>query len=586
MSNLKYTIYFIAFKKYINWLCTNLIFTCVCVILTLPSFAQTPNPQGNPNQDRFPQPATSPEPLPPASQPPVQTQPTPTPTPETQPTESSPTIKVEKINVTGSTVFPPERFQPIIQPVEKREVTVEELRKVADAITQLYLDQGYITSRAILVDQTINNGVVEIRVIEGRIEKIEVQGTRRLNPEYVRSRVALGAGKPVLTSALEDQLRLLRADPLFSNVEASLRAGSGVGQSILIVRVTEAQPFNAALTVDNYSPPSIGSERLGVNASYRNLSGLGDEFDAAYYLTTRGGANVFDFNYRLPLNPMNGTLQLRTSFNDTNVVEEPFAAFDISGESQLYEISFRQPLIRTPREEFALSLGFAVQNGQTFTFAGPTPFGFGPDEEGNSRTRVIKFGQDYVVRDLNGAWALRSLFSFGFDIFDATSNPDPIPDGQFFSWLAQAQRVQRLGTDSILVAQAELQLTPNALLPAQQFVVGGGQSVRGYRQNVRAGDNGVRFTVENRLTIQRDASGNSTLQVAPFFDMAYVWNVDDNPNTLQRQKFIAGIGLGILFQPLPQLDIKLDYGYPLIDLDDRGRNAQDDGFYFSVGYRL
>ncbi|BBD60376.1 polypeptide-transport-associated domain-containing protein [Nostoc sp. HK-01] len=584
MSNLQSAIYFGLFKKYIHWLSTSLIFSCACVILTLPSFAQAPNPEGNPNQDRFPQPGTTPEPLPPESQPPVR--PTPTPTPETQPTEASQTIKVEKINVTGSTVFRPERFKTITQTVEGREVTVEELRKAADAITQIYLDQGYITSRAIVVDQTVNNGVVEIRVIEGRIEKIEVQGTRRLNPEYVRSRVALGAGKPLLTSALEDQLRLLRADPLFSNVEASLRAGSGVGQSILIVRVTEAQPFNAALTVDNYSPPSIGSERLGVNASYRNLSGLGDEFSAAYYLTTRGGANVFDFNYRLPLNPMDGTLQLRTSFNDTNVVEEPFAAFDISGESQLYEISFRQPLIRTPREEFALSLGFAVQNGQTFTFAGPTPFGFGPDDEGNSRTRVIKFGQDYVVRDINGAWALRSLFSFGLGIFDATSNPSPIPDGQFFSWLAQAQRVQRLSTDNILVAQAELQLTPNALLPAQQFVVGGGQSVRGYRQNVRAGDNGVRLTIEDRLTVQRDASGNSTLQIAPFFDMAYIWNVDDNPNTLQRQKFIAGIGLGVLFQPIPQLDIKLDYGYPLIDLDDRGRNAQDDGFYFSVGYRL
>ncbi|MBE9006207.1 ShlB/FhaC/HecB family hemolysin secretion/activation protein [Fortiea sp. LEGE XX443] len=582
MPNLQSPIHFVSLIKYIYWLSTSLIFSFG--LLTFPSLAQAPNPEGNPNQDRFTQPGTTPEPLPPESQPPIQ--PTPTLTPETPTTEGSQTIRVDKINITGSTVFRPERFQSIVQPVEGRDVTVEELRKTADAITQIYLDQGYITSRAIVVDQTVSNGVVEIRVIEGTIEKIEIQGTKRLNPEYVRSRVALGAGKPLLTSALEDQLRLLRVDPLFSNVEASLRAGSGVGQSILVVRVTEAQPFNAALTVDNYSPPSIGSERLGVNASYRNLSGLGDEFTASYYLTTQGGANIFDFNYRLPVNPMNGTLQLRTSFNNTDVVQEPFASFDISGESQLYEISFRQPLIRTPREEFALSLGFTAQNGQTFTFAGPTPFGFGPDDEGNSRTRVIKFGQDYVVRDLNGAWALRSLFSFGIGVFDATSNPEPIPDGEFFSWLAQVQRVQRLGTDNLLVAQAELQLTPNALLPSQQFIVGGGQSVRGYRQNVRAGDNGVRFTIEDRLTVQRDASGNSTLQIAPFFDMAYVWNVDDNPNTLQRQRFIAGIGLGILFQPIPQLDIKLDYGYPLIDLDDRGRNAQDDGFYFSVGYRL
>ncbi|MBD2438002.1 ShlB/FhaC/HecB family hemolysin secretion/activation protein [Nostoc sp. FACHB-110] len=574
----------ISLQKSIKLLSTSLVFSFAWVIFTWPSLAQAPNPAGDANQNRFPQPNTTPTPLPPQSEPSIQ--PTPTPTPETPTTESSQTIRVEKINVIGSTIFNADTFKSITQPVEGREVTIEELRKVADAITQLYLDKGYITSRAILVDQTVNNGVVEIRAIEGGVEKIEVEGTKRLNPEYVRSRIALGSSKPLLTSALEDQLRLLRADPLFSNVEASLRAGSGVGKSILVVRVTEAQQFNAFFSVDNYSPPSIGSERLGVNASYRNLTGNGDELTAAYYRTTQGGANVYDFNYRLPLNPMNGTLQLRASLNDTNVVQEPFKSLDISGESELYEVSFRQPLIRTPREELALSLGFAVQNGQTFTFAGPTPFGFGPDDDGNSRTRVIKFGQDYVVRDLNGAWALRSLFSFGIGIFDATSNPSPIPDGRFFSWLAQAQRVQRLSTDNILIAQAELQITPNGLLPSQQFVVGGGQSVRGYRQNVRAGDNGVRFSLEDRLTVERDASGNATLQVAPFFDMAYVWNVDDNPNTLQRQKFLAGLGLGILFQPLPQLDVRLDYGLPLVDLDDRGKNAQDDGFYFNVNYRL
>ncbi|MBD2447588.1 ShlB/FhaC/HecB family hemolysin secretion/activation protein [Nostoc sp. FACHB-152] len=584
MPNLQYLNYIISLLKTIRWLTASLIFNCVCVLLTQPSLAQAPNPAGNPNQDRFPQPGTIPEPLLPQSEPPIQ--PAPTPTPEIPTSESSQTIRVEKIIVIGSTVFTAEKFKQITQPAEGRNVTIEELRKIADAITQLYLDIGYITSRAILVDQTVNNGVVEIRIIEGIVEKIEVQGTKRLNPEYVRSRLALGTGKPLLTSALEDQLRLLRADPLLSNVEASLRAGSGVGRSILIVRVTEAQNFNAFLGVDNYSPPSIGSERLGVNASYRNLSGNGDEIAASYYRTTQGGADIFDFNYLVPLNPMNGTLQLRTSFNNTNVVQEPFKSLDISGESQLYEISFRQPLLRTPREEFALSLGFTAQNGQTFTFAGATPFGFGPDEEGNSRTRVIKFGQDYVRRDVNGAWALRSLLSFGLGIFDATINSDPIPDGRFFSWLAQVQRVQSLSTDNILIAQAELQLTPNGLLPSQQFVVGGGQSVRGYRQNVRAGDNGVRFSLEDRLTVQRDVAGNATLQVAPFFDMAYIWNVDDNPNTLQRQKFIAGLGLGVLYQPLPQLDIRLDYGVPLVDLDDRGRNAQDDGFYFSVGYRL
>jgi hemolysin activation/secretion protein len=162
--------------------------------------------------------------------------------------------------------------------------------------------------------------------------------------------------------------------------------------------------------------------------------------------------------------------------------------FGFRANQDLYEINYRQPLVRSPREEFALSLGFTYQDGQTFLFDRlPTPFGIGPDENGVSRTSVIKFSQDYVKRDPQGAWFVRSQFNFGTGLFDATINNGPIPDGRFFSWLAQGQRVQRLNDDNLLLIQADLQLTPDSLLPSQQFVIGGGQSVRGYRQNIRSG---------------------------------------------------------------------------------------------------
>jgi hemolysin activation/secretion protein len=475
-------------------------------------------------------------------------------------------------------------LNPIVQPFEGRALTLEQLREVADAITQLYLNQGYITSRAILVDQEISNGIVEIRVLEGSLQEIQIEGTRRLNANYVRSRVQLGAKTPLNTAQLEDQLRLLRADPLFENVEASLRAGSRVGQSILIVRVVEANPFEGNVGIDNYSPPSVGSERLGLNLLYRNLTGNGDAIATSYYHTTRSGADNLDVTYRLPVNAMNGAVQLRGSFNWNKVVESDFSFFDIQGESQLYEISFQQPLVRTPREEFSLSLGFSYQNSKAL--AGPFPISPGANSEGFTTTSVIKFGQDYVRRDVRGAWSLRSLFSFGIDAFGATTNPSPEPDGRFVSWLGQVQRVQVLNENNFLIVGTDIQLTPDTLLPSQQFVIGGGQSLRGYRQNIRAGDNGVRFSVEDRITLQRDESGAAIFQLAPFFDAGVVWNVSDNPNPLPSQDFLAGLGLGLIWEPVPRLNVRLDYGYPLIDLSDRGNNAQDEGFYFSVRYQF
>ncbi|MGJ3250612.1 MAG: ShlB/FhaC/HecB family hemolysin secretion/activation protein [Elainellaceae cyanobacterium] len=562
-----------------------------------PTLAQQPDP----NDERFLQP--TPEPFPPEStddrvlpdepseesdlSSPESDQPESDPSDPDQPEdEPAATLSVTRIDVVGSTVFDEDDFAPITEPLEGQTVTLDELQQAADAITQLYLNNGYLTSRALLVDQVVDDGIVRIQVIEGRLAEIQVDGNQRLNDGYIRRRIELGSKVPLRTDQLEDQLRLLRADPLLENVEASLRAGDRIGESILIVRVTEADPIVGEVRVDNYSPPSVGSERTGLDLGYQNLTGIGDFIGFSYDRTTPGGADIAQFTYRAPVNPMNGTLQLHTIIDRNEVIQEPVSEFDIEGESERYEISFRQPLIRSPREEFALSAGFGYRDGQTFLFGEPFGFGIGPDEDGISRTSVFRFGQDYVRRDVQGAWALRSQFSVGVDLFNATTNDDPVPDGRFLSWLGQAQRVQRIGTSNILIVQLDVQLTPDSLLPSEQFVIGGGQSLRGYRQNVRAGDNGVRFSIENRITLARNEAGESKFQLAPFFDMGAVWNTSNNPNELPEQNFLAGLGVGVLWEPIPNLDVRLDFAVPFINLDDRGENIQDDGIYFSVKYRL
>lgn len=369
-----------------------------------------------------------------------------------------------------------------------------------------------------------------------------------------------------------------------SDVEATLRPGTNLGESILTVKVKEAPAFNLFFGVDNYSTPAVGSERFGGGVNYRNVTGTGDQFSASYYRSTTGGSNSFDFNYQVPINPKNGTIRFRYAPSDSKIEASQSVPFDITSDSELYEISYRQPLTRTLREEFALYLAFTLQNGQTFLGSTPTPFGQGPDSQGNSRTRIVKFGQDYIKRDLQGAWALRSQFNLGLDVFDATVNSDSRPDGRFFSWFGQIQRVQRLSKNNFLIAQAELQLTPDSLLSNQQFFLGGGQSLRGYRQNARSGDNGFRVSVEDRITISEGKDGTSSLQLAPFIEMGAVWNSDNNPNELSDQTFLSAAGLGLIIQPTSNTFIRVDYAVPFIKLDDKGTNAQDEGLFFSLGY--
>ncbi|NEP18958.1 MAG: ShlB/FhaC/HecB family hemolysin secretion/activation protein [Leptolyngbya sp. SIO4C1] len=526
--------------------------------------------------DRFP-PAAPEEPAPlPAEQPvlPAPAEPEldpPAPTPE-----AAPRVEITEIQVLGSTVFEPSDFDPVLAPYEGRALTLEELRQAADAVTQLYLNEGYITSRAILGNQTITDGVVQLQVIEGRLADIQVEGANRL-ANYVRDRVQLGADTPLSQIDLENQLRLLRVDPLIDNIEASLRAGEGLGESILIVRVEPADPIEARLILDTNSPPSVGTVRMGADITYRNPIGLGDRLSASAYRATTGGSELYELSYQVPINAMNGTITARVLPSYFEIIDPAdIAALDVRGSADIYEVSFRQPLVRTPREEFALSLGFRHRSGETLLS------GITIDE---SRTSLVQFGQDYVRRDVAGAWALRSQFNIGTELFDATDRPSPQADGQFMSWLGQVQRVQVLSEDNILILQGDLQLATDSLLGSDQFVVGGGQSVRGYSQNARFGDNGFRLSAEDRITVERDQAGTPIVQLAPFLDMAAVWN-NRSETEANKENFLLGTGVGLLYRPIDQLNIRFDVGVPLVELDERGDSPQDVFMYLNLDYAL
>ena len=172
----------------------------------------------------------------------------------------------------------------------------------------------------------------------------------------------------------------------------------------------------------------------------------------------------------------------------------------------------------------------------------------------------------------------------GTRLLGATIAPEPLPDGDFFSWQGQVQRAQVLNPDALLLFQAEAQFSPDALLGSEQFFVGGAQSVRGYSQNARFGDNGLRLSAEYRSILARRDSGEPWLQISPFLELGYVWfNGDRFPN----QNFLLGTGAGLLINPLPNLDARLDFGIPIVKLnefvsdDPRGVRV-----YLNVNYRL
>lgn len=483
---------------------------------------------------------------------------------------------IKKVAVLGTTVLQHE-IAALIQPYENRSVTFEELLELRAAIVQLYANNDYITSGAFLPNnQNLSSGIVQIQVVEGELEQIEIGGLRRLRDSYVRSRLKRATATPLNQQRLEQALQLLQLDPLIQRVNAELVAGSTPGRNILRVSLQEAPAVHTAIGIDNNQSPSIGSVQGSVEASHDNLLGFGDRLAAQYGRTE--GLNLYDISYTIPINARNGTLSLRYNNGDSRITEADFRDVGIRSETQTYSLNFRQPITRTPTREFALSLSLDLRRSQTFILD-DIPFSFteGP-ENGKAKVTVIRFSQDWVDRGTRRVLAARSQFSFGINAFDATIN-NTSTDGQFFSWLGQFQWVQQLSPRNLLIARINAQLTPDSLLSLERFSIGGVDTVRGYRQNQLVSDNGILGSVEVRVPLTSDPR---VLQLAPFFEIGTAWNnrdIDPNPTT------IASVGLGLRWLIIPGLSVRLDYGIPLISVGDRGNSLQENGLFFSIRYQ-
>ncbi|MEO1520373.1 MAG: ShlB/FhaC/HecB family hemolysin secretion/activation protein [Cyanobacteria bacterium J06633_2] len=553
-----------------------------------PTFDEPPSQQPIPEQAPAPQ-------LPPPSE---LLQPSPGESPPPSIPDIVPdTVYVERFVVNGSTIFSEEELAAATAPFEQRNLTFAQLLQARSAVTDLYVENGYITSGAFIPPQTLEEGVVMIQVLEGRLEEINVDVEGRLRPGYVRRRLRRAGSDPLNVNRLLEGLQLLQLDPVIETISAELAAGVQPGTSILDVTVVQADTFDVDLELNNGRSPSVGSFRQEISIREGNLIGLGDSIQAGYSRTS--GSDTFLFQYTVPVNASNSTVGLSIGFNDSDVIEDEFEILDIETDSQFYELTYRQPIIQTPSQEFALSLTASRRESKSEFLedllgeAIPFP-SRGSDEDGRTRVSALRFAQEFTRQGSRQVVAARSQFSFGLDAFDSTISDDPIsgdfgadparpPDSRFFAWRGQAQWVRLLSRDTLLLVRGDIQLADNSLVPLEQFGLGGQQTVRGYRQDELLTDNGLLFSTEVRIPIVRARRIDGLLQVAPFLDIGHGWNlgegsIDPDPDVL------IGVGVGLLWRMGDRLSARFDYGIPLVDVDTDADSLQENGFYFSLRF--
>src|SRR6185369_9904673 len=101
-------------------------------------------------------------------------------------------VFVRDIMVTGSTVFSDEEINQVTAPYKNRTLSTEDLERLRLALTLLYINKGYLTSGAIIPDQDVQSGIITVRIIEGKLTRIDVEGNRWFSSSYLHNRLELG----------------------------------------------------------------------------------------------------------------------------------------------------------------------------------------------------------------------------------------------------------------------------------------------------------------------------------------------------------------------------------------------------------
>ena len=485
------------------------------------------------------------------------------------------------VRIIGNTVFDQAAIDKVAAPFLNHPVGLGDIDEIRQQVTLLYVNRGYINSGAVVPDQTIGDGVLTLRVVEGRLTEIDLTGNRHYRTSYLTDRLSRGISVPFNVEDLGRQQQILLQEPFLSRLNLNISPGLAPGEARLTGDVTELPPYSLTMQIANSQSPTVGEVRGQMQAVAGNLLGIGDLLAVQYGRSQ--ALNDGAISYSFPIASDDTRVNLRYDINDSLVISEPLQPLNITSHYQSISIGLSRPFYRTPEQNLTLGLSLEWRESQTFLLNEPFSFVAGAD---NGRTNVtaLRFYQSWLDQNAERVLALRSTFSLGIDALDATVTSTK-PTGQFFTWLGQAQYVRRIYRDWEILARGSLQLSSAPLFPIEQFVLGGLSTVRGYREYLTASDNAFAGTLELRVPIGRvplprltKDETEGTVQLVPFYDHGTGWNTGRVSPPFAN---LSSIGLGLRWLIGSGVVAEIYYGQGLRRVDV-GNSLEDKGVHFRI----
>ncbi len=502
---------------------------------------------------------------------------------ETAPSSASsgPQFLLKQVEFEGNTLFTQAELQQVVAHYMNQPVSRLDLETMRFQLSQHYKQAGFLSSGVLLPNQHIQNGTVKFEVIEGHLAAIQVSGNEGLHAEYIQHRMQTETGEPLQQQQLLERFQALLRDPLIETINGALKPGSRPGETVLDLEVKRAQPYDLTLSMDNYTPPSVGAYTGNLDGTLRNLTGLGDYLQL--HLGGSAGMQEISAFYSIPVGYTETRVNVGFQASQSEIVDDDLEQYDIENRFMDMNIGISHPFYQSMNELFSLELQYAFRQNRTYFDGDPIPLSEGAEENGKSKVSVFRFIQNYLNRSSDSVFSARSSLNAGVDFFNATIHSNRA-DSRFFSWLGQLRYLHKLdllGEGTQVYLRSDIQLASETLMPLERFALGGVYTVRGYRQNELVRDNGYAASIELRYPLFMRENTYGNLKLVPFFDIGEAWNHDENGKTLLS----SGVGLQWKRQNL-SADFYWAHDLNTPDSTHSEHDAQDDGFYFQVQAKL
>ena len=503
------------------------------------------------------------------------------------------TFDILEFEVKGNTQLSDSDIQTVLEPFLGSGHKAADVDQARGTLERLYNELGYKTVTVVIPRQTLKDGVVQLQVVEGKVERLNVVGSKYTSIEQVKSEV------PSLAEGEVPNFERVQKDLLYANrfqkrhVTPSLRAGNAPGTVNIDLAVEDRMPLNLSSEFNNRHNQGTTEERLNVGAGYDNLFQVGHSISLFFQIAPQrpDDGRVYIANYLARFG--DGSWNLLASYFKTDSNVTSFAASsgsgtgassspagpDVIGAGTTYGIKLIKQLPDAGGSLFP-SVSLGVDDKRTFNRVQLPPAVAGQPLPAAQETPVhyypVTLGYSQLLR--LESQSNQSDLALTFASYKFGSSGDQVDASRLGSRSQFSIRASNdYNIDFFHGFEFDFkiagQITDRPLITSEQFGAGGMDTVRGYFEAEALGDVAELGSVELRAPSvpdlfagQRWASVLSEFRPFVFFDAAHLSLRGPFPDENTPRAFsLSSFGAGVSIRIRDQLTALLDWAQPLRD---------------------